>query len=408
MLINRTQLAILFLSIGFISCSKSGGGGGNTPPPPASLPAITIEDLSLFEGNGGTNTFNVLIKLNAASSKTVSVTYSLQAGTAKAGDDFTAATNQVLTFAAGESEKNIPVSIVADDIREGDETFKVALTTPENATLSRSTATVTIRNDDTKVAFSNEGYEAATSYPGYTLAWADEFNGPVLDATSWTHQNGDGCDLSICGWGNNELEYYTNRPENLFFQDGKLIIEARQENFGTRNYTSSKILTAGKKKFKFGRIDIRAKLPTGKGIWPAFWMLPQDNKYGGWPTSGEIDIMEVVAHDIVRTHGTVHFGPGPGSTSVNRSTTTAAGTLHDKFYVYSMEWEEDEIRWYLNDVLFSTFKKSDVPAGMIYPFNEDFYFIFNLAVGGNWPGSPDATTYFPQWLIVDYIRVYQK
>lgn len=408
MVTSRIVVIIFCLmgSIVSISCSK--GGGGGAPPPPPTLPAITIEDLSLFEGNGGTNTFNVLVKLSAASTKEVTVVYSLQAGTAKAGEDFTAATDQTLRFAVGETQKNIPIAVVADDIREGDDELKVNLNAPVNATISRNSATVIIRNDDTRVLFTNDGYDAPTSYPGYTLVWEDNFSGTSLDATSWTHQNGDGCDLSLCGWGNNELEYYTNRPENLFFQDGKLIIEARKETFGTRNYTSSKILTSEKRKFKFGRVDIRAKLPIGKGIWPAFWMLPQDNKFGGWPTSGEIDIMEVVAHDIVRTHGTVHFGPGPGSTSVNRSTTTPTGTLHDKFHVYSIEWEEDEIRWYLDGSLFSTFKKTDVPAGMIYPFNEDFYFIFNLAVGGNWPGSPDASTYFPQWLIVDYIRMYQK
>jgi beta-glucanase (GH16 family) len=389
-----------------IGCSK-GSGGDDNPPPPAALPAITIEDLSLFEGNGGSTSFNVQVKLNAASQEEVSVNFSLQAGTAKAGEDFVAASNQILRFAPGETQKNISISVVADDIREGEDELSVQLSNPTKATLSRNAALVTIRNDDSKVAFTNDGYDAPTSYPGYTLAWADEFNAGTLDASSWSHQNGDGCDINLCGWGNNELEYYTNRPENLFFQDGKLIIEARKENFATRNYTSSKIISSAKRKFKYGRVDVRAKLPTGKGIWPAFWMLPQDNKFGGWPTSGEIDIMEMVGHDPIRTHGTVHYGPGPGSTSVSRSTTAATGTLHDKFHVYSIEWEEDEIRWYLDGNLFSTFRKSDVQAGMIYPFNEDFYFIINLAVGGNWPGSPDATTYFPQWLIVDYIRVYQ-
>lgn len=396
----------LILLTTIVSCSK--GSGGESPNPPEQLPAITIEDLSLFEGNDGTKVFQVPIKLSKAATKEVTVQYSLQAGTAKAAEDFQVVTNQTFTFAVGESQKTIPVTVVADDIREGDDEFTINLAAPVNATLSRNSASVIIRNDDSKVPFTEEGYDAPDNYPGYNLVWADEFNGTSLDAAAWSNQNGDGCDLGMCGWGNNELEYYTNRPENIFFQDGKLIIEARNENFGTRNYTSSKILTSGKKKFKFGRVDIRARMPIGKGIWPAFWMLPQDNKYGGWPTSGEIDIMEVVAHDITRTHGTVHYGPGPASTYVSRSVTTSNGNLHTRFHVYSIEWEEDEIRWYLDGNLFSTFKKSDMQAGMTYPFNEDFFFIINLAVGGNWPGSPDATTYFPQWLIVDYIRVYQK
>lgn len=386
------------------SCSKSGGGD---PPPPPVTPSISIEDLSLFEGNGGANSFNVVVKLSSASEQAVSVQYSLQAGTARAAEDFTSVSAQTLTFQPGETQKNITVAVVADTWKEGDDELKVNLSSPSNATLSRNSATVIIRNDDSQVQFSNDGYDAPDNYAGYSLVWADEFNNGPLDATAWSHQNGDGCDINLCGWGNNELEYYTNRPENLFFQDGKMIIEARKENFSTRNYTSSKIITAGKKKFKYGRVDIRAKLPIGKGIWPAFWMLPQDNKYGGWPTSGEIDIMEMVGHDPARTHGTVHFGPGPGSTSVNRSTNLSTGTLNDKFHVYSIIWKEDEIQWLLDGNLFSTFRKSDVPAGMIYPFNEDFYFIINMAVGGNWPGSPDASTYFPQWLIVDYIRVYQ-
>lgn len=403
---RNTLCAALLAMLSFATSCKKGGGGDEPPPLPAT-PSISMDDLSLFEGNAGTNTFNVVVKLSNASNKTVTVQYSLVAKTAKAGEDFTAASGQTISFQPGETQKNIPVAVVADAWKEGDDELTVQLSAPANATISKNTAAVIIRNDDSQVNFSNDGYDAPTSYAGYSLVWADEFNNNSLDASAWSHQNGDGCDIGICGWGNNELEYYTNRPENLFFQDGKLIIEARKENFGTRNYTSSKILTSGKKTFKFGRVDIRAKLPIGKGIWPAFWMLPQSSVYGGWPTSGEIDIMEVVGHDPSRTHGTVHFGPGPGSTSVNRSTTTAPGTLHDKFHVYSIIWKEDEIQWLLDGNLFSTFKKSDVPAGMIYPFNEQFYFIFNVAVGGNWPGAPDANTYFPQWLIVDYIRMYQ-
>ncbi len=386
----------------FQSCKKK---SGDDPAPPAAV-KISVEDLSLFEGNGTTNTFNVTLKLSAASSGEVKVNVSTTDFTAKAGEDFTALTNTVVSFPAGTTEKVVPVTVVADDIREGDDQFRVSLSGAVNATIQRGIADIIIRNDDTKVSFSNTGYDAPTSYPGYSLVWEDQFSGTSLDVNAWSHQNGDGCP-NVCGWGNNELEYYTDRPSNLFFQDGKLIIEATKEAFGGKQYTSSKILTAGKKTFKYGRIDIRAILPKGKGIWPAFWMLPEDNVFGNWPKSGEIDIMEVVGHEPAKTHGTIHYGPGPGSTQISRSTSLTTGTLNDQFHVYSLEWKEDEIKWFLDGVLFSTIRKADIAAGTTWPFNEEFFLIFNLAVGGNWPGAPDATTYFPQWLIVDYIRVYQ-
>jgi beta-glucanase (GH16 family) len=391
---------IVFLA----GCSKGGsGGGGETPSP---VPQISITDLSLFEGNGGTTTFPVEVKLSNKYTKEVKVQYSTLEGFAKAGDDFVAVTNQTLVFAPNETTKTINITVVADLIKEGEDDFTVQLSGPVNATISKADAKIIIRNDDTKVGFTNTGYEAPTSYAGFTLDWADEFNGTALDASIWSHQNGDGCPGN-CGWGNNELQYYTNRPQNFFFQDGKLIIEAVKEAFSGKSYTSSKILTSGKKKIKYGRIDIRAKLPTGQGIWPAFWMMPQDDVYGGWPSSGEIDIMEMVGHEPNRTHGTVHYGSSWNDRkNISKSTTTASGTLHDKFYVYSLEWKENEIKWFLDGTPFATLTKADL-AAYNYPYNEYFYLIFNLAVGGNWPGSPNAATYFPQWLIVDYVRVYK-
>jgi beta-glucanase (GH16 family) len=383
-----------------ISCSK-GGGSSDSPKPKAS-----INDASMSEGNGGSGTFTFSVTLDHAYGETVSITYSTTEGTAKAGDDFTAALNQSITFQANEVQKNISIPMVADNVREGDETFSVMLTGATNASIDRFTGVGTIVNDDITVPFTNAGYDAPTMYPGYTLAWGDEFNTGILDAAAWTVEGGDGCP-SICGWGNNELEYYTARPENLFFQDGKLLIEARRENFSGKNFTSSKLVSRDKKIFKFGRIDIRAKLPKGKGIWPALWMLPQSNVYGGWPRSGEIDIMELVGHEANKVYGTLHFGPGPGSTQISRSYTLPGGALfNDEFHVFSLEWKLDQIKWYVDGNLFSTVNKPDVGAAT-WPFNEDFFFILNLAVGGNWPGSPDASTQFPQWLIVDYVRVYQ-
>lgn len=392
------KLYFLFLLAILTGCKKNNGGSSNGP-----TPNVTINNVTQAEGNGGTSSFVFTVKLSTATSKQVVVNYSTVEGSAKAGEDFIAVANQSVTFQPNETEKTVTISVIADNNREGDDEFTLMLTGSVNSTIQQYTGTAVITNDDILVPFTNAGYDAPTSYPGYTLWWGDEFNTGTLDANAWTFENGDGCP-GLCGWGNNELEYY--RPENLFFQDGKMIIEAKKESFGGRNYTSSKILTRGKKVFKFGRIDIRAKLPRGKGIWPAFWLLPQNNVFGGWPSSGEIDLMEVVGHEPQRTHGTIHYGPGPGSTSINRNYTLPSGTFNDEFHVFSLEWKQDQLKWYVDGNLFSTINKADLGA-FNYPFNEDFFMIINFAVGGNWPGSPDASTTFPQWLIVDYLRVYK-
>lgn len=391
----------LSFTLSSTGCSKSkGDSGGN-----GALPTISINDVTLFEGNNASTEFEFQVTLDKKSTKEITLSYSITSGTAKAGEDYITVSNQTISIPAGETQKKIIVSVIGDDIKEGDDNFAVQLQNPVNGSLQKLVGSGTIRNDDTKVGFNNAGYDAPTSYAGYTLTWSDEFNGTSLDNTIWGHQNGDGCP-GLCGWGNNELEYYTDRPENLFFQNGKLIIEARPESFNGKNYTSSKILTQGKKPIKFGRIDIRAILPKGKGIWPAFWLMPEKSVFGGWPKSGEIDLMEVVGHEPNKTHGTLHYGPGPGSTQINRNYTLPSGTFNDAFHVFSLEWKEDQLKWLIDGNVFSTVNKADLGANN-YPFNEEFFLIFNLAVGGNWPGNPDVNTYFPQWLIVDYIRVYQ-
>ncbi len=396
------QLSIAILLFTFLSnCSKD---GGSSPAPADALPKISIDDITHAEGNTGTTVFNFTVSLDKASKNSVTVNYTTVEGTAKATEDFTTV-SQTVTFLPNEMQKTIAVNVATDDIKEGDDDFKVVLSAATNGAIYKGTGTAVIENDDSKVAFSNTGYDAPTSYPGYTLAWSDEFTAGPLNPAIWSFENGDGCP-GICGWGNNELEYYTDRPDNIFFQDGKMIIEAKKENYAGKNYTSSKILTRGKKSFKFGRIDVRAKLPKGKGIWPALWLLPQNNVYGAWPKSGEIDMMEMIGHEANRTYGTLHFGPGPNSTQLGRNFTLPSGIFNDEFHVFSLEWKADQIQWLVDGVAYSTYTKADFGANN-YPFNEDFFFIINMAVGGNWPGNPDATTYFPQWLIVDYIRVYQ-
>ncbi len=393
-------LFFLFMAIAFSGCGKK----SQEPDPPVTPPVISIDDISLFEGTASGPIFGFTVRLSKTSDKEVKVKWSTQDGTAKAGSDYTAVTNQELVFAPGEQSKIIIVLVTADEYREDDETFSVALSGAVNASIGRGVATCMIKNDDTKILFTNNGYDAPTSYAGYNLVWADEFENGAFDSNAWVFQNGDGCP-NICGWGNNELEYY--RPENLGFQDGKMVIEARKESYGNRSYTSSKIIGSGKMPFKFGRIDIRAILPKGKGFWPAFWLLPQDNKFGAWPSSGEIDIMELVGHEPNKVLGTAHYGPGPGSIHTSGTYTLPAGqTFNDEFHVFSLEWKQDEIRWLIDNQVYYTVKKENV-SPQNYPFNEPFFFIINFAVGGDWPGTPDASSVFPQWLIVDYVRLYQ-
>ena len=379
-------------------CNKNNGTADNP------LSKLSIDDVSVQEGNTGQTPAVFHVTLNQSSTKTVTVHYTTVAGSARAVNDYTEASGDI-SFQPGETQKTITVQVATDDIKESDEDFTVVLTGLANAEPVKLTGTATITNDDTRVPIAVTGYDAPASYAGYTLVWSDEFNNGTLDASAWSPQNGDGCPNN-CGWGNNELEYYTDRPDNLFFQDGKLVIEAKKESLGGKPYTSSKILTRGKKSFKYGRIDIRAQLPKGKGIWPAFWLLPQNDVFGGWPKSGEIDIMELIGHLPANTFGTVHYGPGPGSIHLGGSYTLPSGIFNDQFHVFSLEWKQDQVKWLVDGAVYYTVNKADI-GNNNWPFNEDFFLIFNMAVGGNWPGNPDTTTDFPQWLVVDYVRWYQ-
>ncbi len=231
-----------------------------------------------------------------------------------------------------------------------------------------------------------------------TVTWADEFDGSAVDTSKWSFQTGGG------GWGNNELQYY--RPENATVSGGTLKITASDQRYRGNKYTSTRMRTLGQGDFYFGRFEARIKLTQGQGIWPAFWMMPTDDTYGGWPLSGEIDIMENVGHELTTTHGTIHFGDlWPDNRSSGGSFHLTSGIFADDFHEFAVEKEAGEIRWYVDDVLFLTRTPADV-APDFWPFDERYHFILNVAVGGNWPGNPDATTVFPQVLEVDYVRVY--
>ena len=240
--------------------------------------------------------------------------------------------------------------------------------------------------------------------PCPVLVWSDEFDGSTLDLTKWTPQIGDGCP-SLCGWGNSELEYY--RAENAVVANGTLSIIAKEESFGGKNYTSARLRTKDKADFTYGRFEASIKLPVGQGIWPAFWMLSTDEPYGGWPQSGEIDIMEILGQEPDLLHGTIHYGPAwPNNQSSTATYRLLNGIFNDDFHEFAIEWDVNEIRWYIDDYLFSTKTAADV-APNAWPFDHDFHMLLNMAVGGNWPGPPNASTVFPQVMEVDYVRVYK-
>jgi beta-glucanase (GH16 family) len=238
--------------------------------------------------------------------------------------------------------------------------------------------------------------------PGWDIVWQDEFDGSELDLENWTFDLGGG------GWGNQELQAYTNRPENVRVEAGMLVIEARkeEESIAGHEYSSARIKTQGLHAWQYGRFETRLKLPYGQGIWPAFWMLGDDMDRNGWPTAGEIDIMEFIGREPNHIYATVHAPGFSGDDGLGASITTSVQSLRDDFHVYAVEWEENEIRWYFDDRQYFKLTPEDVPDEWV--FRHPFFIILNLAVGGRWPGYPDATTEFPQFLYVDYVRVYQK
>lgn len=244
------------------------------------------------------------------------------------------------------------------------------------------------------------GYSTPLSYSGMTLVWNDEFEGSSL-SSDWTFDIGTGS----WGWGNNELQYYTN--QNIQLIDGILKITAKSEIFNSQNYTSTRIKTQGLKSWKYGRVDVRAALPYGQGIWPAIWMLGDNITTAGWPACGEIDIMEMIggagANDRT-AHGTAHWSSNGSHAQFGNSTVLPNGRFADEFHVFSIIWNQNSITWLMDDVVYNTL---NITPAELSEFQEKFFLIMNVAVGGNWPGNPDASTVFPQTMYVDYVRIFQ-
>jgi Glycosyl hydrolases family 16/Calx-beta domain len=369
-------------------------------PTPTVTPTISISSIAPFEGDVNAN-FSLKVSLSQATDKTVTVDFTTVDGTAGAGADYIAKTG-TLTFSPQTTEKTIDITIVGDTLKEPDETFTIELSKPTNATIATSTGTATIRNDDTYIYVPVDGYITPETYTGYEKLFQDEFNGTQIDTTIW------GYDIGGKGWGNNELQYYTNRPENAYLDNGKLVIQAKKESYNGSAYTSARLLTQNKRTFTFGRVDIRAKLPVAKGLWPALWGLGSKITQTGWPACGEMDIMELVGTNPNQVHGTFHWGTTPAlHASYGTFTRLPTGDFSDKFHVFTMIWEADKAEIFMDDVSFFKFDKTKV-GNAPYPFNEPLFLIMNVAVGGDWPGTPPATTTFPQQMLVDYVRVFKK
>lgn len=247
----------------------------------------------------------------------------------------------------------------------------------------------------------------------WELVWSDEFDGPEIDRTKWNWE------VNAWGGGNNELQFYTDRRENSFIEDGQLVIRAIKERYTgvderdgevrTRDYTSARLNSANKGDWRYGRIEARAKMPEGQGLWPAIWMLPTDWVYGRWAASGEIDVMEYRGDLPTTLYSTIHFGgEWPNNTKIGGTTTVP--DMSQDFHVYALEWEETVMRWYFNDrLVYQTSSWFSTGAPYPAPFDQRFHLLMNVAIGGSFlPNPPADADYFPQELRVDWVRVYQR
>jgi beta-glucanase (GH16 family) len=250
---------------------------------------------------------------------------------------------------------------------------------------------------------------------GRKLVFRDEFTGPpgsALDTTKWRTEIGGN------GWGNQELEYYTNSSDNAYLDGGgSLVIKAIKLDppltlscwYGPCQYTSARLITKSNFDIKYGRVEARIRVPRGQGVWPAFWMLGNNIDAVGWPTCGEIDIMENIGREPSTVHGTIH-GPGySGANGIGGSFSLGNNAAFaDAFHVFTVEWSANEIHWYIDGLEYKTVKPQDLPTGTQWVFDHPFYIILNFAVGGQWPGNPDNSTIFPQSMTVDYVRVFRR
>jgi len=243
---------------------------------------------------------------------------------------------------------------------------------------------------------------------GWNLVWQDEFNRDSLDLTKWSPETGGH------GWGNNELQYYTDSDSNSYVENGNLVLKAEVvpqgigSSKGLRYYSSARLRTYSKGDWKYGRIEVKAKVASGQGIWPAIWMLPTDWLFGGWPSSGEIDIMEHVGYDLGVVHGSVHTEAYNHKINTQKSSARKISNVDTEFHVYSIIWDKDKISFFIDDIQYFLFENDQQGNYKTWPFDQRFHLLINIAVGGDWPGNPDNSTNFPRSMLIDYVRVYEK
>lgn len=244
--------------------------------------------------------------------------------------------------------------------------------------------------------------DSIPQYKGYTLAWHDEFNEKKLNKKVWNYEIGN-----HKGWGNNELEYYTSSPKNVYISKGILVMEARKENCDSFHYTSARITTQNKKEFTYGRIDMRAKLPVSSGMWPALWMLGSNVAKVNWPKCGEIDIMELVGKNPQQIVGSFHWEKADQTEgTINNRYNLINEDFSKNFHLYSLIRKKDSMQILVDNIPYVKVSRQDFKDGS-YPFDNPFFLLFNVAVGGDWPGNPDSTTKFPQRMLIDYVRYYK-
>ncbi|TXN38268.1 glycoside hydrolase family 16 protein [Flagellimonas hymeniacidonis] len=300
-----------------------------------------------------------------------------------------------------DDETPVPQASCSDGIRNGDE---------DGVDCGGSNC----EDCPTSLVIPESGYSTPESYTGYTLSWSDEFNGESLDSAKWDYHLGTGCP-NLCGWGNNELQAFTDRGQNLYFEDGNLIMEAKSEFIFGQEYSSARIHTDNLFEFQYGRVDIRASMPSEAGTWVALFMLNKEytiqDPGAFWPSGGEIDIMEYLGEDTNDILGTGHYGINfPANHHFNSVHFEAldGNSFNEVYYVFSIIWEEDKITWLVNDIEYHTMTPATTQAnGQPYPFNDQFYFVFALSVGGNLPNVNPIASNFPAFLVVDYIRVFK-
>lgn len=379
----------------FCSCSDSMTGGMTSSE---DLPKITIRDAFILES---ANAIILEVRSSVVSEEEITIDYRPTGITAEENVDFEGGSGSIV-LAPGVRSAEIVIPLINDDIKEIDEKLEIVIFNATNAVIDDELASATITDDDVSV-YDQDGYTTPNSFYGYEMAWQDEYEGQELSSDDYNYEMGDGCP-NICGWGNNELQFYTSDAENVFLEDGKLIIKTAIKD---GQFRSGRLTTKDKKEFKYGRIDIRAKITKGQGLWPAIWMLGKNIDEVGWPACGEIDIMENVGHVTRTCYGTAHWGPqGRGFSTYVTGEYSIRDEYADAFHVFTIVWTENNIDWYIDENKFHTVSPS-ITRDEQYRFNQEFFLILNVAVGGNWPGNPDDSTVFPQQMEIDYIRVFQ-